>query len=72
MLEIPVPQGVRRSGRILRVAVRAGKAGMSDAVRLGTGVSIKEGAITIQCDRPLFVFGLFLATPGGIQPEQIG
>jgi hypothetical protein len=45
---------------------------MSDAVQLGTGVNIKEGAIIIQRDRPLFVFGLFLATPGGIQPEQIG
>jgi hypothetical protein len=43
---------------------------MSDAVRLGTGVSMKEGAITLAGDRPLFVFGLFLATPDGIQPEQ--
>jgi hypothetical protein len=65
-------RGWKECGRILRVAVLAGKPGMSDAVQLGTGVNIKEGAITLNDDRPLFVFGLFLATPGGIQPEQIG
>jgi hypothetical protein len=39
---------------------------MSDAVQLGTGVNIKEGAIIIQRDRPLFVFGLFLTGYGAV------
>jgi hypothetical protein len=39
---------------------------MSDAVRLGTEVNMKEGAITLNRDRPLFVFGLFLAGYGAV------